>query len=155
MLPKGSETTAVVEGKCFGCGQPHPWSKKEKGQYVVCCPNAHKPGIRDHAAAQIKDIQARRGRTKRWNLNTVNWEDIPSDDHKSPRAKLGENSQNPGTAELTIVSAGLNAPAYWNGIRLIFDTLYSALNIDLRAAEAIQIGRNYLTFPMVNQAAPA
>ena len=61
---KGSETTvgSYIERKCFGCGLLHPWSKKEKGQYVVTCPNANKPGISEHAAAQIKDFQARRGR---------------------------------------------------------------------------------------------
>jgi hypothetical protein len=81
---KGSDTTgSFIERKCFGCGQPHPWAKKEQGKFVVCCPNANKPGIREHAAAQIKDFQARRGRknskgTKRKNLNTVNWDDIPS-----------------------------------------------------------------------------
>ena len=84
---KGSDTTgggSFIERTCFGCGQPHAWSKKEKGQYVIVCPNANKPGITEHAAAQIKDFQARRGRkhskaTKRKNLNTVNWDDIPSE----------------------------------------------------------------------------
>ncbi len=82
---KGSDTTgSFIERKCFGCGQPHPWAQKENGKFVVCCPNANKPGIREHAAAQIKDFQARRGRknskaTKCKNLNTVNWEDIPSE----------------------------------------------------------------------------
>jgi hypothetical protein len=81
---KGCDTTgSFIEHKCFGCGQPHPWARKEQGKFVVCCPNANKPGIREHTAAQIKDFQARRGRknskgTKRKNLNTVNWEDIPS-----------------------------------------------------------------------------
>jgi hypothetical protein len=82
---KGSDTTgSFIERKCFGCGQPHPWAQKENGKFIVCCPNANKPGIREHAAAQINDFQARRGRknskaTKRKNLNTVNWEDIPSE----------------------------------------------------------------------------
>jgi hypothetical protein len=73
---------------------------------------------------------------------------------KSPRAKLGENSQNPGTAELAIVSAGLNAPAYWNGIKLMFEAFNSTLTIILCTAEAIQIGRICLSFRMVNPAAP-
>jgi len=83
---KGSDTTggSFIERKCFGCGQPHPWSRKEKGQFVIVCPNANKAGIREHAAAQIKDFQARRGRshskvTKCKNLNTINWDDIPSE----------------------------------------------------------------------------
>ena len=50
---------------------------------MVCCPNANKPGICEHAAAQIKDFQVRRGRkhakgTKRRSVNTLNWDDIPS-----------------------------------------------------------------------------
>jgi hypothetical protein len=82
---KTSEMTAstYIQPSCFGCGDPHPWSKKVKGVYVVCCPNADKPGIRDRAAANIKAFQARRGKkhqknAKRKNLNTVNWEDIPA-----------------------------------------------------------------------------
>ena len=86
---KGSDTTrgSFIERKCFGCCLSHPWSRKEKGQFFVVCPNANKPGIREHAAAQIKDFQARRGRkhskaTKRKNLNKVNWVDIPSERHE-------------------------------------------------------------------------
>ncbi len=85
---KGRETTvgSYVECKFWGCSLPHPWSKKEKGQYVVTCPNANKPGIREHTVAQIKDFQVRRGRkhakgTKRKNVNTLNWDDIPSERH--------------------------------------------------------------------------
>jgi hypothetical protein len=36
---------------------------------------------------------------------------------RSPWAKLVKNSQIPRTADFAIVTAGLNAPAYWNGIR--------------------------------------
>jgi hypothetical protein len=44
---KGSKITnsSYIEQKCFGCGNPHPWSKKVKGVYVICCPNANKPGV--------------------------------------------------------------------------------------------------------------
>ena len=82
---KGSNKTgSFIERKCFGCGNPHPWAKRENGKFVITCPSANKPGIREHAAAQIKDFQVRRGRryskaTKRKNLNMVNWEDIPSE----------------------------------------------------------------------------
>ena len=82
---KGGETTkgSFVERRCFGCNGPHPWSKKENGAYVVCCPNVNKPGVCKQAVAQIKDFQSRRGHkhskgAKRRNLNMVNWEDIPS-----------------------------------------------------------------------------
>jgi hypothetical protein len=82
---KGGETTkgCFVERRYFGCNSPCPWSKKENGAYVVCCPNVNKPGVCKQAVAQIKDFQSRRGRkhskgAKRRNLNTVNWEDIPS-----------------------------------------------------------------------------
>ena len=64
-----------------------------------------------------------------------------------PWAKLGENSRKPGTAESAIVSAGLNAPIYWNDTRWSFDAINSV--------EAIQIGRNCLPFPMVNRRLPA
>jgi len=43
---KGSEGSSFVKRKCWGCGLPHPWSKKEKGKYLVICSNADKPGIR-------------------------------------------------------------------------------------------------------------
>jgi hypothetical protein len=83
---KGSDTTggSFIERKYFGCGQPHPWSKKENGRFVIVCPNQNKAGIREHAAAQIKEFQSRWGRkhskaSKRKNLNTVNWDDIPSE----------------------------------------------------------------------------
>jgi hypothetical protein len=76
---KGSDTTggSFIERNCFGCGQPHPWSKKENGRFVIVCPNQNKAGIREHAAAQIKEFQSRQGRkhskaSKRKNLNTVN-----------------------------------------------------------------------------------
>jgi len=51
---------------------------------VVICPNADKPGIRAHTAAQIKDFQERRGRktargSKRKNVNTLTWDDIPKE----------------------------------------------------------------------------
>jgi hypothetical protein len=82
---KGSEGSGFVERKCWGCGLPHPWSRKEKGKYVVICPNApDKPGIRANAAIQIKDFQERRGRktaksSKRKNVNTLSWDDIPKE----------------------------------------------------------------------------
>jgi hypothetical protein len=81
---KGSKGSGFVERKCWGCGLPHPWSKKEKGKYVVICPNADKPGIRANAAIQIKDFQERRGRktaksSKRKNVNTLTWDDIPKE----------------------------------------------------------------------------
>jgi hypothetical protein len=34
---------------CFGCGGPHPWSKLTNGKYVVICPCANKPGVREKA----------------------------------------------------------------------------------------------------------
>ena len=85
---KGSMSTAgsFIERKCWGWGLPHPWSKKEKGKFVIICPNANKPGIRKHAAAQIKEFQERKGRkhargAKRRNVHTLNWEDIPTKRH--------------------------------------------------------------------------
>lgn len=69
--------------ECFGCGSPHhPWSKNVDGKFVVVCPNADNPGVRDKAALEIQKFTQRRRRNlrnnkKRKNLNTVNWADIP------------------------------------------------------------------------------
>ncbi len=50
------------------------------------------------------------------------------------------NSQKPGTAELAIVTEGLNAPAYLNGVRWIVDVINPTATITVRAAETIKIG---------------
>ncbi len=68
--------------KCFGCGHPHPWLKLIDGKYIVVCPNAHEPGIKEKVELNIQKYQTRtrkhtRNNKKRRNLNTVNWEDIP------------------------------------------------------------------------------
>ncbi len=81
---KGSKGSGFVKRKCWGCGMIHLWSRKEKGRYVVICLNADKPGICAHAGAQIKDFQERQERktakgTKRKNVNTLNWDDIPKE----------------------------------------------------------------------------
>jgi hypothetical protein len=48
---------------------------------------------------------------------------------------------------LAIVTTGLNAPAYWNGIRWIFEAINPAVTINVHAAEAIQIGGFLPNFP--------
>jgi hypothetical protein len=53
------------------------------GKYVVVCPNANKPGICEKAELNIQKYQQRCRRNscnnkKQWNLNTVNWGDIPA-----------------------------------------------------------------------------
>jgi hypothetical protein len=68
---------------CFGCGDPHPYSRLIDGKYVVVCPRADEPGIKEKAEMNIQRMQARKKRNarnnkKRKNLNTVNWEDIPA-----------------------------------------------------------------------------
>ena len=70
-------------------------------------------------------------------------------DQKSPRVKLGKNSQNPGTLKSAMKSAGLNAPAYWNGIRWIFDAFNNAVTIVFAQQEPSEIGGNCLTIAMV------
>ena len=46
---------------CFGCGQKHPWSKKQDdGTYVVICPNTAKPGVKAAAAVKIADMKVKR-----------------------------------------------------------------------------------------------
>jgi hypothetical protein len=44
---------------------------------------------------------------------------------------------------LGIVSAGLNAPAYWDGITLIFDVVDFAVTIVLAQLKPSQIGGNF------------
>ena len=67
-----AETTMAAykraELTCFGCGQKHPWSRKQgDGTYVVICPNKGKPGVKATAAAKIADIKVKRkARTKEY-----------------------------------------------------------------------------------------
>jgi hypothetical protein len=69
---------------CFGCGGPHPWSefrgdqgRGDQRQHAVICPNRDNPGIREHAAKQIKKMRKSRKKRhaqnlKRRNLGTAN-----------------------------------------------------------------------------------
>ncbi len=41
----------------YGCGGPHPWSVLKKETYVVKCPNAADPKIRENAKATIDRIK--------------------------------------------------------------------------------------------------
>jgi hypothetical protein len=46
---------------CFGCGQKHPWSKKQDDStYVVICPNKAKPGFKADAAVKIAKMKVKR-----------------------------------------------------------------------------------------------
>ncbi len=65
------------ELKCFGCWGPHPWSEKKGRNWVIVCPQAYQPGIRDHAKDEIAKFRGRKkekakesGKCK--NINTVN-----------------------------------------------------------------------------------
>ena len=60
----------------------------------------------------------------------------------------------PGTLKSAIDSGRLNSPAYWGGIKWIFDYYDSAITIVVCKGEFIEIGRNGLTIPMVNPEAP-
>jgi hypothetical protein len=67
---------------CFGCGHPHPWSKKVNGKWVVICPNKDQPGVRDRAKLNVLQYQTRQRRKtrenrKRKNAHTLNLEDLP------------------------------------------------------------------------------
>ena len=59
-----------------------------------------------------------------------------------------------GTLKSAIDSAGLNWPAYQDGIKWIFDYFNSAITIVVCKGETIEIGRNCLTIPMVKPEAP-
>jgi hypothetical protein len=52
---------------CFGCGGPHQWSKLTNGKYVVICPRANKPGVREKAELNIQKYQAWKKRNVRNN----------------------------------------------------------------------------------------
>jgi hypothetical protein len=75
--PGGGNVSKSVEKDgedmlCFGCGHPHPWSKKVNGKWVVICPNKDQPGIRDRAKLNILQYQTRQ-RRKTWeNRNRKN-----------------------------------------------------------------------------------
>jgi hypothetical protein len=85
--PSGGDASKSVEkdGKdmlCFGCGHPHPWSKKVNGKWVVICPNKNKPGVMDRAKLAILQYQTRR-RRQTWENRmrkkgqTLNLDDLP------------------------------------------------------------------------------
>ncbi len=62
---------------------PTPLVQEGEREVRGYLPNANKPGICEHAAAQINDFQEWKGRkhakgSKRKNVNTLNWEDIPT-----------------------------------------------------------------------------
>jgi hypothetical protein len=66
---------------CFGCGGPHPYSEYTDGNHVVICPNRDVPGIREHAARNIKKMRRNRKKKhvqnqKRKNLGTANFADF-------------------------------------------------------------------------------
>ncbi len=68
--------------ECFGCGNPHLWSKSIRGTYKILCPNANQPSVANRAKLSICDFQARKkhhlkGFRKCKSMNTINCEDIP------------------------------------------------------------------------------
>ncbi len=75
-------TTKGAELECFGCGGPHPWSKRADGKWTVICPNATKPDVQERAMLAISQFQtckkkrACEYKKKKKNLNTINWEDL-------------------------------------------------------------------------------
>jgi hypothetical protein len=85
--PSGDDASKSVEKdskdmSCFGCGHPHPFSKKVNGKWVVICPNKNKPGILDRAKLAISQYQTRQKRQtwenrKRKNVHTLNLDDLP------------------------------------------------------------------------------
>jgi hypothetical protein len=70
----GEATRSSYEPKgpdCFGCGNPHPWSRLTDGKYVMTCPNANKPGIREKAELNIQKYQAWKKKNARKNKNAI------------------------------------------------------------------------------------
>jgi hypothetical protein len=83
----GDEATKSAAGspglECFGCGGPHPWSKREHGKWAVIYPNATKPGIQECATLQISQFQTRKKKQareykKKKIIKTLYWEDLPA-----------------------------------------------------------------------------
>jgi len=54
----GARTTSASnsELKCFDCGGPHPWSENKGRNWVIVCPQANQPGVRDHAKMRLPSI---------------------------------------------------------------------------------------------------
>ena len=52
-MTPGSEGKGGYTPECFGCGEPHPWSKLVNGKYIVICPHANEPGIKEKAELNI------------------------------------------------------------------------------------------------------
>ena len=90
----GDDRSASTDGRrgrgplrCFGCGGPHPYSLLEDGIYVIKCPNAADPKIRENAKATIDRIKNKRkkqstGNKKRKNLATTNLADFDEESRK-------------------------------------------------------------------------
>jgi len=102
----GSEGKGGYTPECFGCGGPHPWSKLVNGKYVVICPHATEPGIKEKAELNIQKFQNQKKKNactnkKRRNLNTVNWEDIPK---KRREVLLGQQCAHFGMPDMSSVS---------------------------------------------------
>jgi hypothetical protein len=84
-LPKSAETLQAVlapTSALDAAAHTTLYSKNVDGKFIVVCPNANNPGVRDKAALEIQKFTQRRRRNlrnnkKRKNLNTVNWADIP------------------------------------------------------------------------------
>ena len=63
---KATKSTAGSVGlECFGCGGPHPWSKREHGKWTVICSYSTKSGVQGCAALQISQFQTRKKKQAR------------------------------------------------------------------------------------------
>jgi len=76
------------------------------GKYVVICPHANEPGIKEKAELNIQKFQNQKKKNactnkKRRNLNTVNWEDIPK---KRREVLLGQQCAHFGMPDMSSVS---------------------------------------------------
>jgi hypothetical protein len=65
---------------CYGCGGPHPWLTFENGIYIIRCPNADNPGVKN-AKKTIKCIRNKWKKEqqdfqKLKNLATTNYSDF-------------------------------------------------------------------------------
>jgi hypothetical protein len=82
--PSGGKQPGRGKLKCFGCNGPHPCSRKDNREWKVICPNALNQCVAEKAQSEISKFQACRKKKqqehKKWkNVNTINWEDIPTE----------------------------------------------------------------------------
>ncbi len=79
------------------------------GKYIVICPHANEPGIKEKAELNIQKFQSQKKKNahtnkKRRNLNTVNWEDIPEKRRAVLLSQQRTQLSTPDTSSVSTIS---------------------------------------------------